>query len=182
MFFFAGLWQRVHSQNIRGNNRNILLTVSSLIRDRIRISSPWQHRDPQLFSRLYIKSAEAVVVARRNKQHAAGRDNRTGQYGPSGILLLRRQLFRNADRRLPDNISSGSIDRGQSTPGRLLTRQVLLSDANVESVSPRIGFFIWRRRAIARFLHRADRADILRRDEDVTRTGIECGSTPICAA
>src|SRR5262249_32621047 len=41
---------------------------------------------------------------------------------------------------------------------------------------------IWRRRSVAGFFHRAERADILRCDEDVTRTGIERGSTPICSA
>src|SRR5262249_17737439 len=53
---------------------------------------------------------------------------------------------------------------------------------HVESVLAWIGFLIWKRRAVARFLHPAERAYVLRRHEDVAGTGIECGSTPIRAA
>ena len=70
------LRQREHRQRVGGGHGDVLLAVSSLIRDRIGISAPRELRHPQFLARPRVERAEAVVVGRCDEQQAAGRRDR----------------------------------------------------------------------------------------------------------
>lgn len=71
----SGLWQIESNQRIGGHNRDVLLAVPALIRDRVGVGSPVEFSDPELLAGLRLDGPEAVVVGRADEQDSSRGDD-----------------------------------------------------------------------------------------------------------
>ena len=91
-----------------------------------------------------------------------------------------RELVADAERLPPGDVSRRRLHGNQLTPGRLLAGQPrAVADGNVETGRARRGFLVRQRRVVAGLHHPAERAHVLRDDQQVVGSGIERDPAPV---
>src|SRR5262245_43826388 len=108
----------------RGDD-DVLPAVASLVRDRCCLRGARKLERPSLFARLRVERAEAPVVGRADEDEASGRGDRAAVAGTSGVLLVRREAFSDAEWHTPRELARVDVDGSQLSPWRLLAEELL---------------------------------------------------------